>query len=646
MSLSLKHIPCPAGPNCSAYMCLFGGHATDEKSSGPPADETQDRNEAGTKPAAAKETTESAKDVTMESPTPTSGQLLPSVASQPTSAPAGDIRASPSPLQSLRRPISPPKQRQNPKPAAPAAAKPKPPPPAPKPEKQESLNPRLLKHSPASHEVRLKLLRMMHAELKRLNDGLYRAKPEDRRLVLSEQQLITRVLDEEEDVAVSRASVYTNVMKNNIMKVKRLKVDEWRAERQKEVPPAGKKRQHGEMEESPVVVETGLTPSQEVQLLQRILTPIDNLGGHGYVSAVPSPEAIAAAREGLDAAKGWEKCDRCEQRFQVFAGRRAEDGALASGGACNFHWGKAYFPQAEDRSKQPKRYLCCNQQIGDSAGCITHPNHVFKASDPKRLAAVFNYEATPENPTAPTDRAVCFDCEMGYTVYGMELIRLTATSWPDGEEILDVLVKPLGEVLDLNSRYSGVWPDDLARAEPWEPGDPLVPAKISDDAANADRMSVSEDGQLPKRKLKAVSSPAAARALLFSLLSPSTPLIGHGLENDLNAVRVVHPTLVDTILAFPHKNGLPYRLSLRGLMSTHLNRKIQVQTGPKMTGHDSAEDARAAGELVRFRVAKEWADMKRDGWKVVDGQFVSPVANGSDKKDGALTEEFIEAAAE
>lgn len=560
-------------------------------------------------------------------------------------------------IQTSNRPISPPplsrqSKQQTPSTdkAAPTKSKPKPSPspqtpkqPPPKrPIKAESLNPRLLKFSPASHELRLKLLKMLHNEYKRLNDELERdASKDESRLLLTDQQLITRALDLEEKTALERGSVYSNIMKNAIVQHKRMSPAQWVEIRNGEVPASGKKRPHGDMENGkPTQVDTELSTTQQVKLLHHILTPIDKLAAHGYQSSVPSDEAIAKAQDGVAAAKGWEKCDRCTQRFQVFAGRREEDGALTSGGACNFHWGKAYFPEkaAGDRTRKVKRYLCCGQQVGDSAGCITHPNHVFKASDPKRLAAVLNYAETPENANAPTNRAVCFDCEMGYTVHGMELIRLTATSWPSGEEIIDVLVKPIGEVLDLNSRYSGVWPDDLAQSAAWKPGDPLVPAKSGE-------TSGSEDGEVkPKRNLRVVASPAVARDLLFSQISPSTPLIGHGLENDLNAVRIVHPTLVDTVLAFPHKGGLPYRYSLKSLMEWHLDRKIQQQTGPNMLGHDSAEDARAAGELVKFKLDKKWGDMKRAGWKLENGEVVAPAEKSAAAEDqsGTLTEDFIE----
>jgi hypothetical protein len=226
---------------------------------------------------------------------------------------------------------------------------------------------------------------------------------------------------------------------------------------------------------------------------------------------------------------------------------------------------------------------------------------------------------------------------MGYTVYGMELIRLTATSWPSGEEVLDVLVKPMGEILDLNSRFSGVWPEDMATAKPWSPGDDLVPKK-------SDKGEPGMNGEIKsvvKSDIKIVSSPAAARDLLFSLLSPSTPLIGHGLENDLNAVRIIHPTLVDTIILYPHKGGLPFRYGLKHLMATQLNKKIQRDgVGNEVLGHDSAEDARAAGELARLKVMKKWKDMQWEGWKVEGDKIMQPEAWNHAKWN--LTTEFIE----
>lgn len=478
---------------------------------------------------------------------------------------------------------------------------------------------------------------MLFQEFSRLNAELKKdAKDDELKLVYSEQDLIRRALDEEQSTAVEKGAVYANVMKNKVMSYRRMKVSQWKSDRAKETDAAKKKHTGKEVSDKPKVIETGLAAEQEVRLLQRILTPIDKFSNHGYVPIVPSDESIDKARDGVAAAKGWEKCDRCQQRFQVFPGRREEDGALTTNGPCNHHWGKAYVPEKApgDTSRVPKRYRCCGQEVGESAGCTNHEHHVYKVSDPKRLAAVLNFAETPENMVAPADRGVCFDCEMCYTVYGLELIRLTATAWPTGEELLDVLVHPLGEILDLNSRFSGVWPEDLAQAEPWTADADPRPSKSGAESA-------SEEGELPGRKThKIVSSPEVARDLLFSLLSRNTPLIGHGLENDLNAVRVVHPTLIDTVLLYPHRAGLPFRQGLKMLMDTQLNRKIQQDVGDKALGHDSAEDARAAGELVRLRVAREWKDMQRAGWRVEDGEFVAPGKKNA--TEGGLTKDFIE----
>ncbi|EKD12811.1 uncharacterized protein L3040_006965 [Drepanopeziza brunnea f. sp. 'multigermtubi'] len=486
--------------------------------------------------------------------------------------------------------------------------------------KKEGLNPRVLKcKAPAGHDMRFKLLKALHTEFHRLNSELAKdANDAEEELVLSEQALITRALDFEEDAAAS-AAVYSNLVKNKILIYKRMKVLQWVEERKKEIAQE-KAKQAALMSDTPVSkpagppkeIETGLNIDEELALLHRLYTPISDLAQHGYVVSIPTEKEIETAKQGVEAAHGWENCDRCKSRFQVFPGRREEDGALASGGKCTYHFGKPYWQErsaTDPKAKREKKFRCCGESLGESTGCTTSENHVFKISEVKRLAAILNFEKTPENPEKFSDRPVCIDGEMCYTVYGLELVRLTATSWPTGSLLFDVLVRPIGPILDLNSRYSGVWPKDLAEALPWSADSPSHPAALDPEAKSA---------------LRIVDSPAAARAILFSYLSPDTPLIGHGLENDLNASRIIHPTIIDTALLYPHKAGLPYRNGLKMLMQTHLNRHIQVVVDGKMDGHDSKEDANAAGDLTRFALANEWKKMKGEGWRVQDGEFRPP----------------------
>lgn len=470
---------------------------------------------------------------------------------------------------------------------------------------QVSLNPKILKDSPANHGERIQLITLIHQQIVRLNEEIQ--DPSQNALKLSPQELIVEALEEEENIAKQNPAVYMNVIKLRITKLKKMKLPEWKEERLKQIA----KRAPLELkaESAPEIIETGLSSSQEVAFLSKLLAKQDELDRHGYVPRALSDEEIGQARLGVEAAQGWEQCDRCNTRFQVFPGRRKEDGALTSGGTCTYHPAKPRRPRAKDKADKGHKesvYACCNETVGESAGCTLATTHVFKISEPKRLALVMPFEETsPKLLTPGPNIAVCFDCEMGYTTLGMELIRLTATAWPNGEELLDVLVRPLGEILDLNSRFSGVWPKDYANA-------------LSYERASPNKENLSKDSE---QRLRFVESPSIARDLLFEHLTPETPLIGHALDNDLNATRIIHPSIVDTVLLFPHPRGLPLRFGLKALMKKHLDRDVQMGGDQ---GHDSKEDARAAGDLVRLKVSQTWKTMKRDGWTVSKTEFFPP----------------------
>ncbi|KAL9020016.1 MAG: hypothetical protein Q9185_002755 [Variospora sp. 1 TL-2023] len=469
----------------------------------------------------------------------------------------------------------------------------------------ESLNPRLLPNPPVSHAIRMKLVTMLHEQMLRLNDEVRSSQDSsDDVLLLSDQQLIAEALEEEFQAATKNPAVYQNVIKSRIMVLRKTKLDVWKSERVKKL--GQRQAPTGDQKPSPPkTIDTSLTQSEEIVFLPRLAADQEGLSKHGYVTAIPTAAELESARKGVESAQGWELCDRCKTRFQVFPGRREEDGALTSGGNCIYHWAKPRRPDMVKGDVKPRdlKYACCDEIVGVSAGCTKADSHVFKISDPKRLALVMPFKSTPASDRTDVPGAVCFDCEMGYSTLGMELIRLTATAWPDGSELLDVLVRPIGEVLDLNSRFSGVWPEDWANASPFD----------------EDRAQSSTDFV---RSLKIVESPAKARDLLFELLTPQTPLIGHALENDLNATRILHPVIVDTCLIYPHHRGLPVRFGLKVLMKKHLDRDIQMGGSQ---GHDSKEDARAAGDLVRYRIRSMWQKMKGEGWSTRDGEFFPPL---------------------
>ncbi|KAL8917882.1 MAG: hypothetical protein Q9208_007705 [Pyrenodesmia sp. 3 TL-2023] len=474
---------------------------------------------------------------------------------------------------------------------------------------EESLNPRMLLNPPVSHPIRTKLITMLHGEMIRLNEEVKKSlDASDVALALSDQELIVEALDEEFQTAKKNPTVYQNVIKSRIMVLRKMKLSVWREERTKKIAQRQPKSEK-QKPNAPKAIETGLTPAEEIAFAPRLAAKQEGLSKHGYITTAPTAVELEVAMKGVESAQGWELCDRCKTRFQVFPGRRGEDGALTSGGNCTYHWAKARRPESVKGDTKPRdlKYACCDETVGVSAGCTKSDTHVFKISDPKRLALVMPFQLTPASDRTNLPGAVCFDCEMGYTTLGLELIRLTATAFPDGRPLLDVLVRPLGEVLDLNSRFSGVWPEDWAKATPFD-----------EDAVQSDTD--------PMPNLQIVDSPVVARELLFRLLTPETPLIGHALENDLNAVRILHPVIVDTCLLYEHPRGLPIRYGLKVLMKKFLDRDIQMGGDQ---GHDSKEDARAAGDLVRRRIGKMWEQMKLEGWSVRDGEFYPPLPPGA-----------------
>ncbi|KAI2473179.1 hypothetical protein F4781DRAFT_419592 [Annulohypoxylon bovei var. microspora] len=616
---ALKSLPCPAGDKCTAFQCLFKhGSDIDLPTIGKPPGDSLNQEIT----ASSSDQVLPRKRIKLNSTTsaPAHPQINPTLAShteKTSSAPASKASSSSgsttpilrrNSLVSISR-ASTTQASKQPQPSTQPIAK-----------KPETLNPRLLKKSPAQHGTRLKLVGALHEQYVRLNSELKKDIKDkvSKQLVLSDQELIVKSLDDEQEIAIKRFQIYANAIRNKIMTYKRMTVAQWKEERILVTKPSDTQSAL----DPPKPIDTGLTPIQEVEFVPRLVWPFDGLQRFGYVSEIPPDEDIEKARASVEASGNIESCDRCTRRFQVFPGRREEDGALASNGTCTYHPGKIYYTERGPGkiSQAQKKYRCCHQNVDDdSGGCATGPTHVFKTTDINRLASLLNFRETPPNPTIPADRAVCFDCEMGFTVYGLELIRMTAVSWPSYETLADILVQPYGEVLDLNTRYSGVTPEAMASAERWVPGKDHRPTASS----VTDPVKPGMPEQKPK--LKIAPDPKAARDLLFSLIGPDTPLIGHGLENDLNATRIIHPSSVDTILLFPHRRGLPHRNGLRMLMDTLLNQKIQQEADESTPeGHDSAEDAKAAGELVRLKIRDEWKSLQLKGWTICDGKITAP----------------------
>lgn len=155
-------------------------------------------------------------------------------------------------------------------------------------------------------------------------------------------------------------------------------------------------------------------------------------------------------------------------------------------------------------------------------------------------------------------KVVSIDCEMCLTSEGDALTRVSVVD-EDGAVLLDELVMPSQPIIDYKTRYSGIDQSTLAG----------VTTTLKD-----------------------------VQTQLSALLSRDTILVGHSLENDLNALKLYHERVVDTAVLYPHRQGLPYKNSLRFLTQKYLRREIQQDS------HNSVEDAEAALQLAKLKTSK------------------------------------------
>jgi CRISPR/Cas system CMR subunit Cmr6 (Cas7 group RAMP superfamily) len=91
---------------------------------------------------------------------------------------------------------------------------------------------------------------------------------------------------------------------------------------------------------------------------------------------------------------------------------------------------------------------------------------------------------------------------------------------------------------------------------------------------------------------------------------------------------MVHMTVIDTSLVFPHYYGMPFRRSLKSIVHSYLNSEIQAEN----SGHDSYEDARACVELMLWKVRQDYNTTSSSSSTLTDQQ--PPPAASSSTRGG------------
>ncbi|XP_008295518.1 RNA exonuclease 1 homolog [Stegastes partitus] len=306
--------------------------------------------------------------------------------------------------------------------------------------------------------------------------------------------------------------------------------------------------------------EEKLTGASLYRKLKTYLMTEEQLQEHGYPRVNPDTAGKAIIYnlpEKKNVLDPFAKvCCRCGTEYKINV-----NGNCVRKEECSFHWGR--LRRHKVAGGWETNYSCCAAAVG-APGCQTAKQHVQDG----RKESLDGYVSTFSKHLPPDGNAGVFalDCEMCYTKQGLELTRVTVID-SEMKVIYDTFVKPESKVVDYNTRFSGVTEEDL------------------------------ESATITLRDVQAV---------LLSMFSAESILIGHSLESDLLALKLIHSSVVDTAIVFPHRLGLPYKRALKNLMADHLKRIIQ----DNVEGHDSSEDAAACMELMIWKI-KEDAKVKR-----------------------------------
>ncbi|XP_054628304.1 RNA exonuclease 1 homolog isoform X2 [Dunckerocampus dactyliophorus] len=178
-------------------------------------------------------------------------------------------------------------------------------------------------------------------------------------------------------------------------------------------------------------------------------------------------------------------CCRCGATYSV-----SQTGKHTRTEECNYHYGKG----VENRvpGGVETRYSCCQGVMG-APGCQLFKLHVHDSF------SLDGFVGTA--PRSPTDTSCpgiySLDCEMCYTIHGLELSRVTVVN-SSLQVVYDTFVKPRNEVIDYNTRFSG----------------------ISEEDVRGNHTFLSE-----------------VQKTLLSFISTDTIIIGHGLETGLCALK-------------------------------------------------------------------------------------------------------------
>ncbi|XP_068234042.1 putative exonuclease GOR [Palaemon carinicauda] len=234
-------------------------------------------------------------------------------------------------------------------------------------------------------------------------------------------------------------------------------------------------------------------------------------------------------------------CKRCSKVYAV-----GRDGTTLTKESCSYH------PYRVGGGRAPI-HRCCGRGLG-APPCRVASQHISEDIDPNNLVG---FVSTKDNHVG-SESAYALDCEMVCTKAGLELAAITVVD-VGCNVVYETMVLPHNPIIDYLTEYSNLTSRDFIG----------VTTRIEDVHKN-----------------------------ILKLIGRETILVGHGMEHDFLAIKLLHDNVVDTIVAYPHARGRGFRNSLSFLKERFLPRSF---TTAGRGGLKSKEDAIAVMKLALLK---------------------------------------------
>lgn len=327
----------------------------------------------------------------------------------------------------------------------------------------------------------------------------------------------------------------------------------------------------------------------------------DSDSGQGSGSSSPSDDYEMSVKpikstqkpyNAMSMVSSQKECIRCGKDFIVTG-----NGDYLTTEPCLYHWGK--INQFYDGQQMRRVYSCCNRNEDPNFmnGCSANRVHVWTGISTGLNGPYEGFVRTrrrrEQSPADGNTGVFALDCEMCFTGCGLELAKVTIIR-SDGNLHYESFVRPERDIVDYNTRFSGITEKDLNIHSNYG-------MRRASTASNSSASSTSSNSY----QHRTVKTLQEVQKDLLKFIFEDTILIGHSIENDLKALKLIHRSIIDTSIVFPHYYGLPYRRSLKSLTKSILKRDIQTADN----GHCSFEDSRACLELMLWKVRKDFREV-------------------------------------